>query len=107
MDGGSAFPSRPVSSDGHGSADGYAPLGVNGAVVGLWADQGYGAEADIGQANVQRSVGLSPIMESPDSRMTPRLNAGLGFVQPHTAAVYDSVPTYTYDERGALVRDYR
>lgn len=67
--------------------------------MGSWSDQGYGGEMDIGQANVRGP--LSPIMESPVSRTTPRFNAGLGFVTPSDA------PSYTYDERGALVRDYR
>lgn len=114
------LPSPPMETTGQTGV--YAPLRGDeeeSAVIGLWPGQGYSgesgysaeAEADIGQMGFRagRSVGLSPIMESPASRATPRLTQAMGYPRPQSAVIYDSsnTPSYTYDERGALVRDYR
>lgn len=113
MEQASSFSLRPISpgsTGSHGSSGsyGYAQIGKDGPeVVGLWPDQGYG-ESDIGQANVYlpvRSSRLSTIMGSPASVAVPQLSPGLGYAQPQSATVH-SAPSYTYNERGALVRDY-
>jgi hypothetical protein len=93
----SAFISRPKSV-------GYTP------VVGLWPGQGFDdAELDIGQANMlnirQPGGRLSPIIGSPASMATTHFS-GLGYAQAQTATIHH-VHSYSYDERGHLVRDYQ